>query len=79
MEKEDGHFIDDPVVVVNTRPSFSGIGLNRTLSDEEIERMVDETFETVKEILRKNAWAGMFPSEDGKCEQFKEDKNGKDI
>ena len=25
----DGHFIDDPLVVVGVKPDFSGIGLNK--------------------------------------------------
>ena len=27
MTMEDGHFIDDPLVVVDAKPDFSGIGL----------------------------------------------------
>jgi len=31
----DGHFIDDPLMVVNTKPDFSGIGLKKHLTDEQ--------------------------------------------
>jgi hypothetical protein len=31
---EDGHFIDDPMDIINSKPDFSGIGLRKTHIDE---------------------------------------------
>ena len=33
-QTEDGHFIDDPMDIINNKPDFSGIGLRKTHIDE---------------------------------------------
>ena len=33
-QTEDGHFIDDPMDIINNKPDFSGLGLQKTHIDE---------------------------------------------
>ena len=43
IKTEDGHFIDDPMDVVNAKPDFEGLGMT---TSEEIERLSAELQET---------------------------------
>ena len=36
---EDGHFIDDPLVVVSIKPDFSGLGLSKKVGDKDIDKI----------------------------------------
>ena len=39
---EDGHFIDDPLVVASIKPDFSGLGLSKKVGDKEASDKLNE-------------------------------------
>ena len=44
MDKEDGHFIDDPLDVFGVKPDFEGMGIKAELTNFHKEKMTPEEF-----------------------------------
>ena len=45
---EDGHFIDDPLVVVSIKPDFSGMGLSKKVGDKDATNALNEFIDGIK-------------------------------
>ena len=61
--KDDGHFIDDPLMIANCKPDFSGLGLERKrLTDEQKKKLT----EAVGNLFSYAVWGFDTEIDDGK-------------
>lgn len=52
MMTEDGHYIDDPMDVVNAKPNFEGLGMTTSEKIEQLSTELQETKRKLGELAR---------------------------